>query len=81
MSRTYRNVEHFHSGAFRHPHTENERKQLDGIIHDVELELDYKISGLNHMKAREHQLPSTYDDKIVSAYYEIDHLANAIKFA
>lgn len=75
MSRTYRQTEGWHSGAIRFPHTENERKQLDGIIHDVQLELDCPISGLNHMKAREHKLPSDWSDKVVSAYYEVEHLA------
>jgi len=80
MSRTNRNIEYIHSGAIRYPHTENERKQLDGIVHDVELQLDYKISGLNHIKARESKLPSAWDDKIVSAYYETEHVAYGTKF-
>jgi hypothetical protein len=80
MSRTNRNIEYIHSGAIRYPHTENERKQLDGIVHDVELELDYKISGLNHIKARESKLPSAWDDKIVSAYYETEHVNYRSKF-
>jgi len=70
MSRTHRNTEGWHSGAFRFPHTENERKQLDGMLHDPEL-LELPISGLNHMKAREHELPSAWDDKVISAYYEV----------
>ena len=81
MSRTNRNIEYIHSVAIRYPHTENERKQLDGIVHDVELQLDYKISGLNHIKARESKLPSAWDDKIVSAYYETEHVAYGTKFA
>jgi hypothetical protein len=80
MSRTNRNIEYIHSGAMRYPHTENERKQLDGIVHDVELQLDYKISGLNHIKARESKLPSAWDDKIVSAYYETEHVNYRSKF-
>jgi hypothetical protein len=69
MSRTHRNTEGWHSGAFRHPHTENERKQLDGVLHDPEL-LELPVSGLNHLRAREHQLPSAWDDVTISAYYE-----------
>ena len=69
MSRTHRNTEGWHSGAFRFPHTENERKQLDGVLHDPEL-MELPVSGLNHMRAREHQLPSAWDDKVISAYYE-----------
>ena len=69
MSRTHRNIEWMHSGALRFPHTENERKQLEGVLHDPEL-LELPVSGLNHMKAREHQLPSAWDDITISAYYE-----------
>ena len=72
MSRTNRNVEHIHSGALRHPHTENERSQLDVILHDEEL-TEYPLSKMNHMKAREHSLPSNWDDTVVSAWYESDH--------
>jgi hypothetical protein len=80
MSRTNRKIEYIHSGALRYPHTENERKQLDGILHDEELK-EFPVSGLNHMKAREHKLPSAWDDKIVSAYYETEHVAYGTKFA
>jgi hypothetical protein len=40
------------------------------MLHDPEL-LELPISGLNHMKAREHELPSAWDDKVISAYYEV----------
>jgi hypothetical protein len=69
MSHTFRRTEGWHSGALRFPKTENERKQLDGILHDPEL-LELPVSGLNHMRAREHQLPSAWDDITISAYYE-----------
>ena len=72
MSRTNRNVEHIHSGALRHPHTFNEIRQLDGILQEEELE-EYPLSGFNHMTAREHSLPSNWDDITVSAWYESDH--------
>jgi hypothetical protein len=70
MSHTFRRTEGWHSGALRFPHTENERKQLEGVLHDPEL-MELPVSGLNHMKAREHHLPSAWDDKVISAYYEV----------
>ena len=69
MSRTFRKTEGWHSGALRFPHTENERKQLEGVLHDPEL-LELPVSKVNHMKSREHQLPSAWDDITISAYYE-----------
>ena len=72
MSSTNRNVEHIHSGALRHPHTFNEIRQLDGILQEEELK-EYPLSGFNHLKAREHQLPTSWDDIVVSGYYESDH--------
>ena len=69
MARTFRKTEGRHSGAFRFPHTENERKQLEGVLHDPEL-MELPVSGLNHMKAREHNLPSAWDDRVISAFYE-----------
>jgi hypothetical protein len=71
MSRTHRNIEHIHHYAFRFPKTENERKQLNGILHDEEF-LEFPVSGLNHMKKREKNLPSSWNDEIVSAYYQED---------
>lgn len=72
MSRTNRNTEHLHSGALRHPHTFNEIRQLDGILREWELK-EYPLSGFNHLKAREYQLPTSWDDTVVSAYYETDY--------
>ena len=69
MSRTFRKTEGWHNGAIRFPHTENERKQLDGVLHDPEL-MELPVSGVNHMRAREHELPSAWDDITISAYYE-----------
>jgi hypothetical protein len=69
MSRTYRSAEGWHSGALRFPHTFNEIRQLDGILHEEDLE-GLPVSGLNHLKAREHNLPTAWDDKVISAYYE-----------
>ena len=70
MSRTYRNTEGWHSGAYRFPHTFSEIRQLDGILHEEDLE-GLPISGVNHMRVREHQLPTAWDDKVISAYYEV----------
>ena len=70
MSRTNRNVEHIHSGALRFPHTFNEIRQLDGILHEEDLE-GLPVSGLNHMKSREHTLPTSWNDITISAYYEV----------
>ena len=51
MSRTHRNLEGIHSGALRFPHTFNEIRQLDGVLHEEDLE-GLPISGVNHMRAR-----------------------------
>ena len=75
MSRTYRNTTGMHRFAYRYPKTENERKQLDGVLHDCEL-FEFPVSKLNHMKARENNLPSCWDDRVVSAYYEEDWKAS-----
>lgn len=72
MSRTFRNLNGMHRYAIRFPKTENERKQLEGVLHDPEL-LEFPVSGLNHIKARESKLPSVWDDKIVSGYYQEDY--------
>ena len=71
MSRTNRNLDGMHRYALRFPHTFNEIKQLDGILHEEDLE-GLPVSGLNHMRAREHHLPTAWDDKVISAYYEAD---------
>lgn len=72
MSRTYRNLDGMHQCAIRFPKTENERKQIDGILHDEDL-MQYPVSKLNHLKARGHNLPSAWDDKVVSSYYQEDY--------
>jgi hypothetical protein len=72
MSRTFRKTDGMHKGALRFPHTFSEIKNLDAILHDDELD-DFPISGLNHMRAREKNLPTSWDDKVVSAYYEEDY--------
>ena len=72
MSRTNRNVEHIHSGALRHPHTFNEIRQLDGILQEEDLE-GLPVSKVNHMNVKKNQLPTAWDDIVVSGYCESDH--------
>jgi hypothetical protein len=72
MSRTNRNVEHIHSGALRFPHTFNEIRQLDGILHEEDLE-GLPVSKVNHMNAKKNQLPTSWNDAVVSAWYETDY--------
>jgi hypothetical protein len=70
MSRTFRNLEGMHKGALRVPHTFNEIRQLDGILHEEDLE-GLPVSKVNHMKSREHTLPTSWNDITISAYYEV----------
>ncbi|NDB82636.1 MAG: hypothetical protein EB127_07835 [Alphaproteobacteria bacterium] len=72
MSRTRRNLEGMHRGALRFPQTTKEIRQLDAIVNDPELK-DYPVSGLNHMKSREHNLPTAWDDRVVSGYEQMDY--------
>jgi len=72
MSRTHRNLEGMHRGALRFPQTTKEIRQLDAIVNDPELK-DYPVSGLNHMKSREHNLPTSWADQVVSGYYQEDY--------
>jgi hypothetical protein len=71
MSRTFRNTKGMHRLALRFPHTFSEIRQLDGLLHEEDLE-GLPVSGLNHIRAREQKLPTAWDDKVVSAYYEED---------
>lgn len=45
----------------RHYHTESERKQLDGLVHDAEIN-GWNVSKLNRMKTRANNLP---DDSLI----------------
>jgi hypothetical protein len=72
MSRTNRNLEGMHKGALRFPHTFNEIRQLDGILHEEDLE-DLPVSKVNHMNVKKNQLPTSWQDVVVSAYYESDY--------
>jgi hypothetical protein len=65
MARTRRNLEGMHRGAYRFPHTFNEIRQLDKILHEEDLEY-FSVSGINRMRAREHNLPTAWDDNVVS---------------
>jgi len=53
---------------YRHYHTENERKQLDGVVHDAEAN-GWIVSKMNRMKARANNLPdsSLIDDHMDAA--------------
>jgi len=72
MSRTFRNTEGMNRYAYRFPHTFSEIRQLDGILHEEDLE-GLPISGLNHIRSREHNLPTAWDDKLISGYNENYH--------
>lgn len=72
MSRTYRSTENIHRYALRLPHTFSEIKQLHGILYEEELS-EFPVSGLNHIKSRWHKLPTSWDDKVISAYYQEDY--------
>ena len=45
----------------RHYHTESERRQLDGVVHDADTN-GWNISKMNRMKTRANNLP---DDSLV----------------
>lgn len=66
MSRTTRKIDEW---KHRRPHTFSEIKQLDGILYEDDLD-EYPFSKINHIKAREHSLPTLWDDNVISAYYE-----------
>jgi hypothetical protein len=69
MARTFRSTDGWHSGALRFPKTFSEIKQLDGVLHEEDLD-GLPVSGLNHMKSREHTLPTSWTDQVISAHYE-----------
>ncbi len=74
MSRTFRN-RHFHPGALRNPKTQNEIKQIQFILTDIQDE-EYNLSGMNHLHHRLASIPTAWDDLVVSAYYESDYDCN-----
>lgn len=71
MSRTRRN-QTYQDYHLRKPKTQKERKQLQSIFDDLE-EVDYTVSGLNHLTSRLSNLPHANDDKVISAYYQSDY--------
>ena len=64
MSDTHRKGFRSNYYAYRRPKTFNERKQLEGLIHDDKVELR------NRDKAKVRNLPDVYDDIVKSGYYE-----------
>ena len=64
MSRTYRNAKKANFYPYRYPKTFNEMKQLEGLMFDEDVELR------NRDKAKVHNLPTVYDDIVVSGYKE-----------
>ncbi len=72
MARTYRNLEGMNRCALRNPKTANERKNIIGLINDINVE-GYEISGLNHLHHRLSNCPTANYDKVVSGYYQEDY--------
>jgi hypothetical protein len=72
MSRTYRDLQGMHSGALRFPHTFNEIRNLSAIMSDDDLQ-DFTISKRNRISSRFHNIPTAWDDQIVSGYYQSDY--------
>lgn len=72
MSRTYRNLKGMNRCALRNPKTANERKNIIGLINDINVE-GYEISGLNHLHHRLSKCPTAWDDKVISGYYQEDY--------
>ena len=66
MSRTYRQAKP-DNNHYRNPHTQNERRQLNGLIADARLN-DCRISPSNRLSRT---IPTNYDDIKVSSYAEI----------
>jgi hypothetical protein len=62
MSKTHRTSCNFY--PYRRPKTFNERKQLETLMHDDEVELR------NRDKAKVRNLPDVYDDIVKSGFYE-----------
>lgn len=61
MSRTRRNPR---SNVFRKPKTYNERKQIASLMYDDEVPLR------NRDKTKLKNLPTSWDDIVMSSYYE-----------
>lgn len=62
MSKTNRTSSNYY--PYRRPKTFNERKQLETLLYDDEVELR------NRDRAKIKNLPTVYDDIVKSGYYE-----------
>ena len=62
MSKTQRNFANHY--VYRKPKTMNERKQLETLLHDDEVQLT------NREKAKVNNLPTVHDDIVKSGFYE-----------
>jgi hypothetical protein len=74
MSRTYRKNS-YNKCALRKPHSTNEKRQLDGILHDEDFR-HLNIAKVNRMRSRvggSGDLPSAWDDIVTSSHYQNDH--------
>ena len=71
MAHTHRSIPEGGPG-FRHPHTLNELKQIDGVLAD-ERAGDVEVSGVNHLHKRRAELPTSWDDIPATSLYQEDH--------
>lgn len=65
MSRTYRRYAESSTGL-RHPHTMNERRQLNGLMTDARVN-DCRISPTNRLSRH---IPTDFDDLQVASFAE-----------
>ena len=65
MSRTYRHNPESSTGL-RHPHTMNERRQLNGLVNDARLH-QVQISPPNRLSRH---IPTDFDDLKVASFAE-----------
>ena len=72
MARTYRNLNGMHRYAYRYPHTFNEIRNLSGLMSDDDL-TDFVLSKRNRISSRSHNLPTAWDDEIVSGHEQMDY--------
>lgn len=72
MARTYRNLDGMNKCALRYPHTFNEIKNLNGIMFDDDLD-EFTLSKMNRISSRSHNLPTAWDDEVVSGYEQMDY--------
>jgi hypothetical protein len=65
MSRTYRQAK-LDNNHYRNPHTQNERRQLNGLITDARIN-DCRISPANRLSRH---IPTDFDDLKVASFAE-----------